>query len=171
MALEWAPLTRVDAVFPARFDDVRHAPVHGPSSRHAGSATGPPRQCGRAARQTDSHGERDDDRAEAHRCRPHDRHNDGGNPCSPRAADAIPNSRHEAVRISAAGLLKVWTPIYRDDSGGRRSQLALMPLGAGIRERRARDRSPPGPRRHKAARFTRARRGGFARAGATRCSD
>lgn len=38
------------------------------------------------------------------------------------AADAIPNSSHEAVRISAAGLLKVRTPIYRKDSGGRRSQ-------------------------------------------------
>ena len=36
-----------------------------------------------------------------------------------------------------------------------------MPLGAGIYERCARDRSPPGPRRRKAARFTRARRAGL----------
>lgn len=102
-----------------------------------------------------------DDRADAYRCRLHDRHNDGHDPCSLRAADAIPNSRRKAVRVSAAGLLKVCTPIYRGDSGGRRSQIALMPLGAGIRERCARDRSPPGPRHRRAARFTRARRAGL----------
>lgn len=56
------------------------------------------------------------------------------------------------------GIPKVCTPIYRNDSGGRPSRLALMSRGAGIRERCARDRSPPGPRRRKAARFTRARR-------------
>lgn len=99
--------------------------------------------------------------ADAYRFRLHDRHNDGRNACSLRAADAIPNHRHKAVRVSAAGLLKVCTPIYRGDSGGRRSQLALMPLAAGIRERCARDRSPPGPRRREAARFTRARRAGL----------
>jgi hypothetical protein len=57
-------------------------------------------------------------------------------------------------------MLKVCTPIYRNDSGGRPSRLALMPLGAGICERCARDRSPRGPRRREAARFTRARRAG-----------
>ena len=59
------------------------------------------------------------------------------------------------------GMLKVCTPIYPNDSGGRPSRPALMPLGAGICEHCARDRSPPGPRRGEAARFTRARRAGL----------
>jgi hypothetical protein len=78
-------------------------------------------------------------------------------------------ARRKRYRIAAKkpcgsaprGTQKVWTPIYRNGSDGRPSRLALMPLGAGIRERCARDRSPPGPRRRKAARFTRARRAGL----------
>lgn len=35
---------------------------------------------------------------------------------------------HEVVRISTAGLLKVCTPIYRNDSDGRSSRLASMVL-------------------------------------------
>ncbi len=63
-------------------------------------------------------------------------------------------------RSARRATLKVCTPICRNGSDGRPSRLALMPLGAGIRERCARDRSPPGPRRREAARFTRARRAG-----------
>jgi hypothetical protein len=55
---------------------------------------------------------------------------------------------------------RVCTPICRSDSDRSPSRPALMPLGAGVSERCARDRSPPGPRRREAARFTRARRAG-----------
>lgn len=91
---------------PDPFRRVRHAPSHGPSRRQREVGDGLPGQCGRGMRQADSHGECADDRADAYRCRLHDRHNDGRNPCSLRAADAIPNSRHKAVRVSAAGLLR-----------------------------------------------------------------
>ena len=155
--------TRVAGAYQARFDVSATPPTHGSSGRQRGVGNEVPGQCGRGMRQADPHGERADDWAEVHRSRPHDRNNDGRNPCSLRAANAIPNSRHEAVRISAAGHaegLHADLSVNRNDSSGRPSRLASMPLGAGICGRCARDRSPSGPRRRKAARFTRARRAG-----------
>jgi hypothetical protein len=54
-------------------------------------------------RQTECHGGHGDDRAMADRCWAHDRHNDGRNPGSLPVAEPIPNSRHEAVWITARG--------------------------------------------------------------------
>lgn len=74
-----------------------------PSRRRHRVGNGLPRQCGRAARQADSHGERDDGRAAVPRCWPHDRHNDGRNSRSPPVAEAIWNGRRKAVRTTATG--------------------------------------------------------------------
>jgi hypothetical protein len=100
-------------------------------------------------RQADSHGERADDRADAYRCQPHSRHNDGRDPCSLRAVDAIPNSRHEAMQISMARLLK---GPQTDSERFRWETIAprLDALGAGNRKRYAEDESPPALRRRKA---------------------
>lgn len=151
--------TRVADACQARFDVSATAPTHGLSRRQCGVGNGMPGQCGRGMRRADSHGERDDDRAEGHRCRPHDRHNVGRNP-QPPVADAAPNKRDETVRMNAAELPRVCAPIDHNGSDRSPSRLVLMPLGAGICERCARDRSPPGPRRRKAARLARARRAG-----------
>lgn len=95
--------TGVAGAFQTHLDDVRRALSYGPSRRQHEVGDGLPGQCDRGMRHAGSHGERADERADAYRCRLHDRHNDGRNPCSLRAADALPNRRHEAVRISAAG--------------------------------------------------------------------
>ena len=54
---------------------------------------------------------------------------------------------------------RVCKPICRSDSDWS-PRPVVMPLGAGTSERCARDRNPPGPRRRKVARLTRARRAG-----------
>jgi hypothetical protein len=126
------PRTRVAGACRAWFDVSATPLTPGPSRREREIGNGLPGQCGRGMRQADSHGERTDDRADAYRCRLHDRHNDGRNPCSLRAAARYRIAGTKPCGSARRGMLKVCTRIYRNDSDGRSSRLALMALGTGI---------------------------------------